>query len=168
LKPKNQKEFNWSYVRFYLMWLLTCLLALVPLVVFFSGWVNCEDCKRNSSSDKNKVVEKVNYEEVAQGIDSLKLLVGQINKGNIKQNIDDLEDYAKIIKINSNENLGKKLEDLTEKIILICDKYKSEIEENKDEIRKLEVQINKLETDKQKLDLQLTGCRSSLKNNTGN
>lgn len=127
MKPKNQKEFNWSYVRFYLMWLLTCLLVLVPLVVFFSGWVNCEDCKRKSSSDKNKVLEKVNYEEVAIGIDSLITIVKAIDINNDSRDLNRtlglLDDFRDDFLIEGNNELSKKLRTLAAEIYGLTKQY---------------------------------------------
>ena len=127
MKPKNQKEFNWSYVRFYLMWLLTCLLALVPLVVFFSGWVENNDCERQSSSDKREGVEIVNYEEVAIGLDSLITIVKAIDINNDSRDLNRtlglLDDFRDDFSIEGNNKLSKKLRTLAAEIYGLTEQY---------------------------------------------
>jgi len=133
LKPKNKKQFNWSFVRFYLMWLLTTMLALIPLVVLFTKTPN-EEIKRRSGVDTAQGVEKVNYEEVANGLDSLITIVKDIDMNNdsrsLRRTLAILDNYAgEIYGLSADyEELTEESEDDTEKLLKKKDKEISELE----------------------------------------
>jgi len=154
LKPKNQKQFNWSYIRFYLMWLLTTLLVLVPLSVLFSGLVKQDACKSQSGADAAIGVEKVNYEEVANGLDSLIKIVKDIDMNNdsraLKRTLSVLDNYRDDYTVKDNKNLSDKLRNLAGEIHGLSADYEESMEEKEKEIEKdlksKEKEISSLET----------------------
>ncbi len=149
MKPKNQKQFNWSYVRFYLMWLLTTMLALIPLAVLFSGWVKCDDCKNQSKAEQTKGVEKVNYNEVAIGLDSLIFLVKDIDINNdsrgLRRTLDVLDSYRDDYTIEDNKALSKKLRNLAGEVYGLTEQYEEAVEKNDRKLDSKDEKISNLE-----------------------
>lgn len=163
MKPKNQKQFNWSYFRFYMMWLLTTLLALIPLAVLFSNIVKCDDCKSKSSSENIKDVEIVNYEEVAIGLDSLITIVKAIDINNqsrdLRRTLDVLDSYRDDFSIDENKNLSKKLRTLAGEIYGLTEQYDQSTSKNE---RSCEQSLKIKEDKVSSLERQVTILQSQL------
>lgn len=165
MKPKNQKQFNWSYFRFYLMWLLTTMLALIPLAVLFSSIVKCDGCKSKTSSENIKGVEKVNYEEVAIGLDSLITIVKAIDINNqsrdLKRTLDVLDNFRDDFLIDKNKKLSSKLKMLAGEIYGLTEQYDESTIKNE---RSCEQSLKSKDDKIASLDRQVTILQSQLNN----
>lgn len=169
MKPKNQKQFNWSYFRFYLMWLLTTILALVPLAVLLSGWVKCDDCERVLSSDKNKFVEEVNYRQVADALDSLIILVKNIDiEDRKKLHLRSIEEFGKDFEIESNKKLSNKLRDIGAEVFGLANLYEDKIRDLKSDERIKIDEISSLNDELRESKISLNNCNTSLQKNRVN
>jgi len=158
LKPKNKKQFNWSYFRFYLMWLLTSLLALVPLVVLFSGLLKCEDCKRIETNNKINTGKNINYNDVKASLDSLKTIIKIININDPgKLHLEGIRNYKDNFIMEDQADLSKKLRDIATQVLGLANKYESKLtNETKD--------ITRTTAAKDKEILELTGDLNDAKN----
>ena len=163
MKPKNKKQFNWSYIRFYLMWLITTLLVLVPMVVLFSNLIKCDECKRIEKNKEVGDVKNVNYEELVKGLDSLNTIVKfiDVNKDSreLKRNLDILDEYRDDFIIQDNKEISETLRSLAGEIYGLTFSY-IDLMEQKEKSRE---NLLKLKDEKiSDLDNQITVLRSQL------
>lgn len=165
MKPKNQKEVNRSYLRFYAMWLLTTIMLLIPLVVFFSK-TDCEECKRQTSSNKVKGVENVNYEQVAEALDSLITVVKNIDiEDRKKLHLRTIEEFGKDFEIESNKKLSDQLRDIGAEVFGLANLYEDKIIGIRNTERQKIEEISSLKDELRESKISLNNCRTSMQNN---
>lgn len=153
------------------MWLLTTMLALIPLVVLFTKTPN-EEIKRRSGVDTAQGVEKVNYEEVANGLDSLITIVKDIDMNNdsrsLRRTLAILDNYRDDFEIKDNKKLSEKLRNLAGEIYGLSADYEELTEESEDDTEKLlkkkDKEISELENEILEKKIALQNCRNALGN----
>lgn len=147
------------------------MLALIPLVVMFSKTED-EEHKRQSGVDKAEGVEKVNYEEVANGLDSLITIVKDIDINSdarmLTRTLIKLDSFRDDYTIKDNKKLTKILRTLAGEIYGLAKQYEDSTEDKEKlterSLKSMENQISDLKDEIAEKKLALQSCRNSLGN----
>jgi len=149
LKPKNKKEFNRSFLRFYSMWILTTLIALVPLTIMFR--VPGDENKRLRYELSSNKTESVEVDNLVATVDSIITLTENIKRYKSGESIDDLKFYSEEIKME-NKEMDKRCRMLAQSVFRLAESFDKEFEDidetakdDKAEIRKLTIQLEEAE-----------------------
>lgn len=144
--PTNRPKFTWSFIRFYLFWLLTTLLILFPLIAFFSNVVDCEECKRKQRLADDRKEIFINYVEVNKDLNTLTNIIQAINIDDPSElHLDKLNKFrnksANLSSSGKIDSLSIKIKDVSDQIFGLSNRYEKQRKSTESLVKNKEKEI---------------------------